>query len=436
MNERVCYNTGTDNLKDFGQLDTVEFDTPVIILLALVKKAQDRLDKEWLASLPKEVQVSKQDFARHKRMGHLACSIYDASRATSKAKWAQLMKIREEDIVGTNFAEEDDSRHCPKFLVLLDHESKSVVLVVRGTFSVTDVFIDIVCDDEEFLGGHAHRGILRGARAVLDSAGVYIKDALADHPGYRFCVTGHSLGAATAELIAMELICGDEKEEVVGAGTDVSCVALAPPPVFRPDDDEDRGVLDRVSGRIAIYVNGQDCVPRASLASAARLVATLRAVDALPLSKTQQFLMLASEFAPSSPSSSSATDALVSALSGREVTPDETEANLRLLEDTVSGVRQEKFPFLEHPAPIHYLYPKVGSASPSSLDEETSSSPSISSFLPFSSGSSKLDYLVVKQSSHTFSRELTVLERMVLDHLEWCYRSAFDGVSLKEEDEK
>ncbi len=97
-----------------------------------------------------------------------------------------------------------------------------------------------------------------------------------------------------------------------------------------------------------------------------------------------------------------------------------------------------RFPFLEHPGHVHYLYP------PSSPPPLPPSSPSKSSF-PFLGGgggdspadkssSSSSSYVVVRQSSQMFSRQLTVLERMVLDHLEWCYRKAFEGVHMADDD--
>ena len=41
------------NLRDFGKLDEVEFDTPLFVLLLLVKRAQDGLGKTWHDNLPK-----------------------------------------------------------------------------------------------------------------------------------------------------------------------------------------------------------------------------------------------------------------------------------------------------------------------------------------------------------------------------------------------
>ena len=40
----------------------------------------------------------------------------------------------------------------------------AVVLTIRGTFSLADAIADIVCDEDPFLDGFAHRGILNGAK--------------------------------------------------------------------------------------------------------------------------------------------------------------------------------------------------------------------------------------------------------------------------------
>jgi hypothetical protein len=43
----------------------------------------------------------------------------------------------------------------------------SIGFSFRGTFSLADAISDIVCDEEPFLEGFAHRGILNGARKIL-----------------------------------------------------------------------------------------------------------------------------------------------------------------------------------------------------------------------------------------------------------------------------
>jgi len=145
------------NLMDFAKLNTDDFTTPVPILLALIRKVQDKLDRDWLATLPKESEVDEAAFDRHRRIAHLACSIYDASLTSNVEKQVTLFGLDSEDsILATGF-DGGDVEHGPCFAVLQDEKTDAVVLVVRGTFSLTDVVIDIVCDDEDFLGGYAHR---------------------------------------------------------------------------------------------------------------------------------------------------------------------------------------------------------------------------------------------------------------------------------------
>ena len=55
--------------------------------------------------------------------------------------------------------------------------------------------------------------------------------------------------------------------------------------LFRSEKDV---VPDSVRGAMAIYINSQDCIPRMSLASIAKLLAVARAIDDLPLTGMQQ----------------------------------------------------------------------------------------------------------------------------------------------------
>lgn len=36
--------------------------------------------------------------------------------------------------------------HLPAYIIVVDHATKSVVLSVRGTFSVQDAVTDLICD--------------------------------------------------------------------------------------------------------------------------------------------------------------------------------------------------------------------------------------------------------------------------------------------------
>jgi hypothetical protein len=115
-------------------------------------------------------------------------------------------------------------------------------------------------------------------------------------------------------------------------------MALAPPPVFR---EGDKKFTSHVREAIDIYIFGQDCIPRVSLASAARLLAALRAVDKLDLSPKQTLSVLAAD-------------------SDEKSLDEETQKNLASVSDAVAEAPQERFPFLDHPGKVHYLYPRKG----------------------------------------------------------------------------
>ena len=72
----------------------------------------------------------------------------------------------------------------------MDHESKSIILTVRGTKTLRDALLDMVCDDATFLGGAAHAGMLTGARRVWDLVADSVEDTFNNNPGYHLVLTG------------------------------------------------------------------------------------------------------------------------------------------------------------------------------------------------------------------------------------------------------
>ena len=63
-------------------------------------------------------------------------------------------------------------------MIFIDDSSKSVVLAVRGTYSFSDVIVDILCDEDKFLDGYAHSGILKGANRIMKESGAALKETL------------------------------------------------------------------------------------------------------------------------------------------------------------------------------------------------------------------------------------------------------------------
>ena len=116
-------------------------------------------------------------------------------------------------------------------MIILDHDTTSIVLVIRGTFSIKDVVMDVVCEDAEFLDGFAHSGFLAGSRMVLSKCSSVLEKALCDNFGYGLVVCGHSMGGSVSIMITMALL--SPGPSLLPPGVGVSCVALGPAPVFR-----------------------------------------------------------------------------------------------------------------------------------------------------------------------------------------------------------
>lgn len=95
------------------------------------------------------------------------------------------------------------------FCILADHRTKSIVIAVRGSLSMRDVFTDLTAGAERFAAAGmpadttAHRGMIAGAEQLLKRLhdGHLLERAFATHPDYSLVLTGHSLGAGVSILL-------------------------------------------------------------------------------------------------------------------------------------------------------------------------------------------------------------------------------------------
>ena len=67
-----------------------------------------------------------------------------------------------------------------------------------------------------------------------------IEEAFKTYNGYDLVIAGHSLGGGTAELVTMAFLEDTVMSSLVPENTQIQCVVLAPPPVFRWDDGHNR----------------------------------------------------------------------------------------------------------------------------------------------------------------------------------------------------
>lgn len=111
---------------------------------------------------------------------------------------------------GSNAAGETESGFPLVHYLFLDHESKAVVLALRGTWGFEDVLTDMTCeyDDLEWQGKSwkVHKGMHASAKHLLMGGGrrvmITIRAALEEFPDYGVVLCGHSLGGGVAALLA------------------------------------------------------------------------------------------------------------------------------------------------------------------------------------------------------------------------------------------
>ena len=177
----------------------------------------------------------------------------------------------------------------PAYALLVEKGGdERAVLAIRGTASVSDGLTDVLGASVEFgskvvvssgcSGGtgicEAHAGFVHSARGVLRSLG---KDALQEHVFSKqrpLALIGHSLGAATAAAVTVELLeqypgrfdvgfastPQEEEEEVVGEHASgqipLECYSFACPPVFSAD------ICKATEGFITSVVHSDDVICR------------------------------------------------------------------------------------------------------------------------------------------------------------------------------
>ncbi|CAH0555976.1 unnamed protein product [Brassicogethes aeneus] len=121
-----------------------------------------------------------------------------------------ISKIREDDIL---FASFKNHVYEMPFCVIADHKTRNIVIAIRGSISLRDIFTDLTASSEKFEAEGlppdtvAHKGIAIGANYIaktLKEVGI-LERAFNTYPEYGLLVTGHSLGAGVGCLLALKI---------------------------------------------------------------------------------------------------------------------------------------------------------------------------------------------------------------------------------------
>ncbi|XP_057548325.1 uncharacterized protein LOC130826768 [Amaranthus tricolor] len=155
----------------------------------------------------------------------------------------------------------------PAFTVLVDHKTKSFLLLIRGTHSIKDTLTAVTGAVVPFhhsvvheggvsdlVLGYAHCGMVAAARWIAKLASPFIIKALEKFPDYKLKIVGHSLGGGTAAILTFIL---REQKELSSS----SCVTFAPAACMTWE------LAESGTGVITSIINGADLVPTFSAAS-------------------------------------------------------------------------------------------------------------------------------------------------------------------------
>ncbi|CAI5720923.1 unnamed protein product [Peronospora destructor] len=152
----------------------------------------------------------------------------------------------------------------PKCVILADHAHQELVLVARGTASLLDFCTDLCLHNEPFQNGQGHRGMVHAAAWLVHHLHSDLEELLEKYPDYRLVATGHSLGAAVAALVTIQL-----RKEFPS----IQCYAFGTPACVT--QELATGAYDFVT----TVVNGYDCVPRLHQHSLMKLQDEIRCFD-------------------------------------------------------------------------------------------------------------------------------------------------------------
>ncbi|EEF30021.1 triacylglycerol lipase, putative [Ricinus communis] len=161
----------------------------------------------------------------------------------------------------------DSSVMRPGYYIGVDPRKKLLIVGIRGTHTVYDLITDIVTSSDRevtFEGFSTHFGTAEAARWFLNHEMGTIRKYLEKYEGFRLRLVGHSLGAATASLLAIML--RKKSPEELGFSPDiVSAVGYATPPCVS------RELAETCADFVKTVVMQEDIVPRLSVAALGRL---------------------------------------------------------------------------------------------------------------------------------------------------------------------
>ena len=196
-------------------------------------------------------------------------------------RMSEHIGIPERDIYPMNLF--DDQPEALRHFIAVDHTNKSIVLSLRGSFTIKELLIDVAAFSRPFCGGEAHSEMANAAELVWEETRETILKLLDENPEYELVLTGHSLGAGAASLLNILL---HENDRGRVGGRSIRCFAFSSPPVFAGE------IPEKAKEACINYIHDSDVVPFLSVDSVRRIFAALHAIETSRLSTWIRVLIL------------------------------------------------------------------------------------------------------------------------------------------------
>jgi Lipase (class 3) len=184
-----------------------------------------------------------------------------------------------------------------RHMIVVDHSHRNIILSIRGTFSLSEIAVDMAAFSRTFFScitpthcfrltiriitgpfcdGEAHSEMANTAELVWTKAEPTIRQLKTKHPDYEFVLTGHSLGAGVATLVHMMLQYREKDDTFFQA----RCMAFAAPPTIS---------RHRPLHRCVNFIHDQDIIPFLSVDSVRRLCKSIQTIDEENMSLLQRW---------------------------------------------------------------------------------------------------------------------------------------------------
>lgn len=206
------------------------------------------------------------------------------------AAFLEMSSLNAEDILIFEIA---DTFYDAALMLVVDHQTQALVLIVRGTASGNDKLVDLIAmgeplreedktlpEAERFM---SHAGMTRVARNIAGRMinEQWIEEARRRFPDYPLVICGHSLGAGIVSLLAVLLR---------PRYPELRAYAYAPPGgLMNPL------LSEHTRDFVCSFVYGYDCIPRLNTSSLEDLRARL--VHALVVCQVPKALIMPSRIA-------------------------------------------------------------------------------------------------------------------------------------------